>query len=187
MCWGGKCPCSSQCTKGGATIKTCWNYEDAVQSVINHLVTSPYHGITKEEAEALVNYDLIDCWTVTKKEWQEHQDAMKKRESWKPRPEAKRPRQAIGDGHEHSSGSSGPAVSNSRAGTGMITLSEVQLQAINDSLKRAKVSAKSAAQLCQRAARAFQEEANCIEQCQETVESFLPMGFTMDSRMLPPR
>ena len=53
-------------------------------------------------------------------------------------------------------------------------LSKMQLRACVDSLKRAKVSAESAANLCSKAARAFNEEVQCIQQCVDVVESYVP-------------
>eukprot|EP00959_Pyramimonas_sp_CCMP1952_P322087 6739780-Pyramimonas_sp.AAC.1 len=67
--WGGKCPFDSQCRKRSSTLKTCQSYEEAVESVIHHLVTSPYHELQRPEAEVAADYNLIESWDVDKKQW----------------------------------------------------------------------------------------------------------------------
>ncbi len=166
--WGGKCPFGSQCSKRSATLKTCHSYEDAVESIVHHLVTSPYHELERSEAESAVDFNLIESWEIDKKKWAEEQDRWQKKQRkslpWQPTAE--------------------PAISAppTGAGTGRITLSEMQVRACVDSLKRAKVSAESAANLCAKAARAFNEEVTCIQQCVEVIESYV-----QPTRVLPLR
>ena len=57
--------------------------------------------------------------------------------------------------------------------TDKVTMSNVELQACIDWLKRAKAAAKSAQQLCAKAARVFGNEATCIGNCQDVLESYL--------------
>ena len=154
----------SQCSKRSQTLKVCNSYEDAFESVVHHLQTSPYHELERSEAEIAVDTDLIECWDIDKKQWYANKaksEAGKKRKAqaalqWQP---AERPVEI--------------PLPTTGAGTGRITLSEMQLRACVDSLKRAKVSAESAANLCAKAARAFNEEVTCIQQCVDVMESYV--------------
>ena len=55
----------------------------------------------------------------------------------------------------------------------MITLSEAQIGACVDTLKRAVASAEAAAQICGRAHRAFMEEVTIIKKGQANFEEYL--------------
>ena len=57
--------------------------------------------------------------------------------------------------------------------TANVMLNVGQLKACIDSLRRAKTAAESACHLFGKAARAFGEEAACIQSCQEVLESYL--------------
>ena len=187
-CWGGKCPLGSQCSKRGATLKNCSTWEQAYESIVNHLMSSPYHQMDRDTAEKVVDYDLIDSWEVSKKDYDEHQRNVQETRLAQPK-HAPRKRRSGEDAPMWPSSSSGaiaprtPArAPNQGQGTTQVVLSEVQLRACVDSLKRAKVSAESAAHLCTRAGQAFKEEVRCIEQCAEVVESYLPGGLNLDMR-----
>ena len=193
ICWGGKCPLGNQCSKRGATLKTCTTWEQAYESVVNHLMSFPYHQMDRESAEKVVDYELIDSWEVKKSDYEDHQKNAQEHKLAPTRLVAQRKRRAGDDAPSQaapsSSSSSGALVPRQPAfpprqgkGTAQIALSEVQLRACVDSLKRAKVSAESAAHLCTRAGQAFKEEARCIEQCAEVVESYLPGGLNLDVR-----
>ena len=164
--YGGKCPHGSQCTKRDTIIKQCQTYEEAVESIINHLETSPYHGLSRVEAEAAVDHDKIEEWLINKKEWFEWQS--------RTQPKRKAPSSRTSEIQTVACRASG---SSSYAGTAMVQLSEMQIRACVDSLKRAKTSAESAGNLCSKAARAFNEEVKCIQQCVEVVESYVPSNM----------
>eukprot|EP00959_Pyramimonas_sp_CCMP1952_P170166 3555134-Pyramimonas_sp.AAC.1 len=124
---GGKCPFGSQCSKRNQTIKTRRTHEDAVESMIHHLATSPYHELQQREAETAVDYNIKESWEIDKKQWdidRAKREAGKKRKSlqW----------------HPHEERAAEVPAPPTRAGTGRITLSEMQLRACVDSLKRAK-------------------------------------------------
>ena len=178
--FGGKCPHGSQCTKRHHIIKQCSIYEEASETVINHLETSPYHGLSRAEAEAAVGEQDIESWEVDKKEWYDWQNKFqnkrKMKAEWKEAAASSITRSVAA----RSSGSAG----SSGYGTAMIELPEMQLRACVDSLKRAKVSSESAAHLCSKAARAFNEEVHVIQQCIDVVESYVPNNVvSMDDRM----
>ena len=54
-----------------------------------------------------------------------------------------------------------------------IALSLTQLKTCVDSIKRAKAAAESACVLCSKASRAFGEEAQCLQSCQDVLESLM--------------
>lgn len=171
--WGGKCPMGSQCSKRGQTIKTCSSLEEAVEAVVHHLVTSPYHELQRAEAEAAIDYNLIESWEVDKKQW--HADAAK----WDAGKKRKAQLQWYPEDRVATPTPPTTPPPGSGPGTGRITLSEMQLRACVDSLKRAKVSAESAANLCAKASRAFNEEVTCIQQCVEVIESYVQPTRTL--------
>ena len=150
-------------------------------------MSSPYHKMDREAAERVVDYTLIDSWEVSKKEFDEHQKTVQENRLQSQPKVLPRKKRAVEDASSQPGSSSGAIAPRTptRApklghGTAQVVLSEVQLRACVDSLKRAKVSAESAAHLCTRAGQAFQEEVRCIEQCTEVVESYLPGGFSLD-------
>ena len=151
-----------------------------MEAVIHHLVSSPYHELTREEATETVHSQCtIEQWdSGDAEEWQRQQNKGKKRKHKGDADEvAVRPRSPeclITHERVQTDLSSRPRSSASSAGTRMVQLSEMQLMACLDSLKRAKVSAESAAHLCSKAARAFNEEVLCIQQCVDVVESYVP-------------
>ena len=57
--------------------------------------------------------------------------------------------------------------------TDKVSINKVGLQACIDSLKRARAAAESAQQLCAKAAQVFGNEASCIGNCQEVLETYL--------------
>ena len=59
-----------------------------------------------------------------------------------------------------------------RAHENQIVLSKIELQACIDSLVRARNSVDSAVSLCGKAQRAFMEEAQCIRQCVEVLQTY---------------
>ena len=162
--YGGKCPQGSQCTKRNHIIKQCRTYEEALETVINHLETSPYHGLTRAEAEAAVSEQDIESWDVDKKEWFEWQKQSMAKRKFKAEWTESSTSRSVATRFSPSSG----------YGTAMIELPEMQLKACVDSLKRAKVSSESAAHLCAKAARAFNDEVHVIQQCIDVVESYVP-------------
>ena len=54
-----------------------------------------------------------------------------------------------------------------------VVLSLTQLKTCVDSIKRAKAAAESACVLCSKASRAFGEEAQCLQSCQDMLESLM--------------
>ena len=54
-----------------------------------------------------------------------------------------------------------------------VVLSLTQLKTCVDSIKRAKSAAESACVLCSKASRAFGEEAQCLQSCQDMLESLM--------------
>eukprot|EP00959_Pyramimonas_sp_CCMP1952_P048072 1003556-Pyramimonas_sp.AAC.1 len=124
--WAAKCPMGSQCAKRDQYIKKCETREGALEAVINHLQAPPYHEFPRHEAELAVDYENIESWEINKKDW------MDDRNKW----EASKKRKAAETKTIQSWGSRGSSASG--AGTNMITLSEMQLRACVDSLKRAE-------------------------------------------------
>ena len=176
--WGGRCPMGSQCSKRGSTLKNCSSYEEAEATIVHHLMSSPYHELTREEAEAAVDPSLISSWEVTFDENDQWLGSKRgggtgtrvapPREHLQPNPPDHPP-----PGHTIERRKR-PRSSTSTSGTREIRLSEVQLGACVDSLRRARIAAESAGQLCAKAARAFHEEASCIGSCVEVLESYMP-------------
>ena len=56
----------------------------------------------------------------------------------------------------------------------VITLGYQQYVACIDSLQRAAYAAEASQALCQKAARAFEDEAYCLKRCKCILESFMP-------------
>jgi len=56
----------------------------------------------------------------------------------------------------------------------VVTLGYHQYLACVDSLRRASYAAEASQALCTKAARAFEDEAACLQRCTEILESFMP-------------
>ena len=67
----------------------------------------------------------------------------------------------------------GSLYSPSRRSSECVTVTKAQLQNISDSLRRARGAAEAAETLCTKAARAFAEESNTIDECKQVADSYV--------------
>ena len=198
-----RCPLGDCSKKFGILAKKATE-DEAREAVKWHLLKSPYHELSEDDA-------TLQSLTVDIEEWpdaNETADTCDEGDDWyqkrkKPRTSATTDEQrvqaaalqliadrvlsATGGGQHHGGGSSSrdniggtDAVTLAlRCSIGMkdptanVMLKVGQLKACIDSLRRAKTAAESACHLCGKAARAFGEEAACIQSCQEVLESYL--------------
>jgi hypothetical protein len=178
-----RCPLGDQCSKKGGILGKKLDELEARQVIVTHLTASPYHEMPEQEAEIMALAADVESWEETAevqaeavKEEGEGWYNSRKRGRAGTAPAAGRG----GDGYGGSSSSGRPSNSTLALAIGArgqhaksITLPRAQLKACVDSLKRARLAAESAGQLCGRASRAFYEEAACITSCQDVVESYL--------------
>jgi len=147
--------------------------EEAERAVKHHLMNSPYHELSEQEAEqALLNSNCIESWEEAEEQAQRTLDDAA--------PPAKRQRTAIGlapdvgglrgkdKGQNKGSWQAGHART--------ITLNEAQLGACVDTLKRAVASAEAAASICGRAHRAFMQEVTALTEGQGHFEEMRNPG-----------
>eukprot|EP00969_Alexandrium_andersonii_P307853 13608072-Alexandrium_andersonii.AAC.1 len=66
-CW---CPCGDVCGKKNRMLKKKLSEEDARWAVTNHLMTSPSHMMSQEEAEATALVADIESWEEDEESWQ---------------------------------------------------------------------------------------------------------------------
>jgi hypothetical protein len=190
-----RCPLGETCSKQQGILGKKFSDQEARQVIINHLTASPYHELSATEAEGLADSAIIESW----EESIEQVDAAKAEEgqNWFNNRKRARPglmsetalaaaremvRRADGSGEPPPSRGNARGSSSTQLAIGAgargqnaknITLPRAHLQACVDSLKRARMAAESAAQLCGRASRAFYEEAACITSCQDVLESYV--------------
>ena len=188
-----RCPLGEQCSRKGGVLCKKSTEAEARASVAWHLQASPYHSLGKEEAEDLAKVCSIDPHEEEKKTAEEEQQEdgqgwyqARKRQKWGHKNHVSNVDEALdvlsrAGMLAKSSSSSSSAVQlvpakgkGNHEGSQHVLLNKVQLRACIDSLNRGKVAAESAGQLCSKAARAFYEEAACITNCREVLESYLP-------------
>ena len=63
-CFGYRCLLGSQCKKKGATLKTRLSNEAARHNLLSRLIHSPYHCLSKEDAEDKVKHTEYETWEV---------------------------------------------------------------------------------------------------------------------------
>jgi hypothetical protein len=157
---------------------------------------SPYHEMPESEAELQMLAAEIEEWPAAHdvESWEDDEwfQKRKKQRTTTGSEEEKVQAAALklladrvlsggGQSHASSSGSGGAdtlslALRRSNIvleNPAKIQLNASQLKACIDSLRRAKTAAESACLLCGKAARAFGEEAACIQSCQDVLESYL--------------
>lgn len=181
-----RCPSGEACRKGNRILSKKLSQQEWRDCIINHLMTSPYHELPEELAANLVDMFEPELWEEDAAAWRDWTD--EDTAAWYQA--RKRPRQpstppsatvmltnaaaVIG---APSGASSSRAVRMYRQGAQMpedtIAMSRVQMQACLDSLKRARTAAESAAHLCRKAQKAFDEEAKAINSCAEVIETYL--------------
>lgn len=189
--WACKCPLGDQCSKKTSWLARKISLEEAKAAAAWHVQHSPYHLLSEEEARTLAEAAELESWEEDAWRWEETQAdegeawyqrrkkaARKEAPAEKDRVEAAafRMLQQRGMAATHSAGSAASSlmrVSGKGQPTDHIMLYRVQMQACIDSLKRAKSAAESACHLCSKAARAFGEEAACIQSCQDVLQSYL--------------
>jgi len=193
-----RCPLGDQCSKKQGILAKKWSIEEARAALSWHLMSSPYHGFAEEDAKNMAEAEEVEEWPESQKSMQQQQD-----EAWyqsrkrqrtatsqqqlqqQQQQQQQNTQQAIEAaayrmlaGSSSASGSASdilslplrpPAV----LPTDKVTVNKVELLACIDSLKRAKAAAESAQQLCAKASRVFGNEASCIGNCQEVLESYL--------------
>ena len=147
--------------------------EEAERVVKHHLMNSPYHNLSEQEAEqTLLNSNCIDSW-------EEAEDLAEETLHNAP-PPAKRQRTAIGFPPDMAAWQGKSKGQREGAGQAryarQITLNEAQIRACVDTLKRAVASAEAAASICGRAHRAFGEEVTALGECQAHFEFLLNPG-----------
>ena len=171
--WRCKCHCGSVCSKKHHPIRKCLSLEEAERAVKHHLMNSPYHELSEQEAEqALLNSNCIESWEEAEEQAERTLDDAA--------PPAKRQRTAIGlppDMGAWQGKGKGQNKGAWQAGHArQITLNEAQIGACVDTLKRAVASAEAAASICGRAHRAFMQEVTALTKCQGHVEEILNPG-----------
>jgi hypothetical protein len=179
-----RCPLGDECSKKQGILGKKLDELEARMVIKNHLTASPYHELPDAEAENMAMAAVVESWH---EKAEVHAEAARTEEGEGWYNSRKRGRtgtaSAAGQGRDGSGGSSGsgrPSSSTLALAIGArslhakaITLPRAQLKACVDSLKRARLAAESAGQLCGRASRAFYEEAACITGCQDVLESYL--------------
>ena len=66
-CYGYACPLASQCKKGSKVTKTCYSEEEARWNVTQHLLKSPYHELSEQEAQEALQTVDVQTWEAEKK------------------------------------------------------------------------------------------------------------------------
>jgi hypothetical protein len=179
-----RCPFGDQCSKRQGVLGKRLSESEARSCIVNHLTGSPYHDMAEAEAIGIAESSIVESW----QEAHEDVEVAKTDEGDGWYQNRKRPKQmkisleeaqAVVRRSQRSSGSSDSHAGTlslpigGRNNTKKITLERAQLKACVDSLKRARMASESAGQLCGRASRAFYEEAACITNCQDVLESYL--------------
>ena len=170
--YAGYCPLGSQCHRNNSRICKKRTEEEARAAIQNHLCASSYHEL--QEADAKTYADSAEITPL------EEEESWWTSGAWKVDANPSRPRLAIRGQPQPSSPSTGPwtlarlsGAAGERA-TQTVTLSTAEIDACVTSLRRAGDAAEASADLCSRAARAFTEEARCIQACKEVLESYAP-------------
>jgi hypothetical protein len=191
-----RCPLGD-CSKKFGVLAKRDTEEGAREAVKWHLMKSPYHEMPESDADLQMLAAEIEEWPAANdvESWEDGDEWFQKRK--KPRTATGSDEQKVqaaalklladrvlsggGQSHASSSGSGGAdtlslALRRSNIvleNPAKIQLNASQLKACIDSLRRAKTAAESACLLCGKAARAFGEEAACIQSCQDVLESYL--------------
>ena len=159
-----RCPLGDQCSKKhGILAKKC-TAEEARAALSWHLRSSPYHRLSEEEAENMAEETEVEEWPEPTGTTPQQQDEAPWQQS--------RKRQRTVEPQCPDMLALPLKTAGVRA-TDKVSINKVGLQACIDSLKRAKAAAESAQQLCAKAAQVFGNEASCIGNCQEILESYL--------------
>lgn len=175
-----RCPLGDQCSKKGGTLAKKLDEESARSALKHHLVQSPYHELSNEDATAFAEGATVESWTEDKEHWVKYQEeqkdwtASRKRKVDDARAVAVRKTTTRTTPTSRASGDIVHARdSGATTAEATITMNGMQLMACIDSLKRARTAATSAANLAAKASRAFQEEAVVIRQCEDVLKSYL--------------
>ena len=144
--------------------------EEAERVVKHHLMNSPYHELSEQEAElALLNNNCIESWEEAEEQAERTLDDAA--------PPTKRQRTAIGGPPDMGAWQGKGKGQNKGAGQArhvrQITLNSQQVEACVDTLKRAVASAEAAASICGRAHRAFMQEVTALTKCLGHFEEIL--------------
>lgn len=178
-----RCPLGDQCSKKGGTLAKKLDEESARAALKHHLMQSPYHELSDEDATAFTEGAVVESWTEEKSQWVKYQEeqkdwtASRKRKVDDARAVAVRKATTKPTPIGLASRSSGDIVyardSGAATAEATIAMNGMQLMACIDSLKRARTAATSAANLAAKASRAFHEEAVVIRQCEDVLKSYL--------------
>jgi hypothetical protein len=187
-----RCPLGDQCSKKNGILGKKLDEEQVKQVLKTHLMQSPYHELSEEQAQDCTDATMVESWeepvevAAVSNADEGHgwfNNRKRARMSLGEAQEVVR-RATEGSGRRPSSIVGGGSISSSSTALAIpigasnlnarnITLPRAQLKACIDSLKRARLAAESAGGLCGRASRAFYEEAACITGCQDVLESYL--------------
>ena len=197
--FGAKCPLGSQCKKGDSYIKSCRTRADAQWYAENHLEKSTYHNLTRSEVDQMMSTRVvIDSWmvqdeTASAQERQEDPNWWRWscKRSWTAPEEPPAPSTGAMGAHTKAlvdDAATAMAIAGPGAGGGTaiqrlaqqrVQLSYNEIAACVDALRRARYAAQAAKALCEKAAKAFNEEERCLDCCHEVVKSYLP-GFNVE-------
>ena len=65
--FGCRCHLGSQCSNKGGLMNKCLSMEDAERCVMHHLMKSPYHELSEQEAEGTMRHSsCIEEWEEEK-------------------------------------------------------------------------------------------------------------------------
>ena len=164
-----RCPLGDQCSKKhGILAKKC-TAEEARAALSWHLTSSPYHRLSEEGAENMAEETEVE-------EWPEPTGTTPQQQDEAPWQQSRKRQRKVKEETEVEQWPDVVALPVKTAGvraTDKVSINKVGLQACIDSLKRAKAAAESAQQLCAKAAQVFGNEASCIGNCQEVLETYL--------------
>ena len=191
MVYIARCPIGDSCSKKWKILAKRDDEESARAAVKHHLMYSSYHMLDVDDAQNLVDCMEIEQWkrdevgdtAEDEKKWVESKKRKRVQESLQQQPIGA-PRvispnlQMLGM-QANSSGSSSRALANPFLGLARlpsahdeIRMNRPMIQACVDSLRRAKLSAEAASQLAAKASRAFTEEAQCMQQCADILQTY---------------
>jgi hypothetical protein len=158
------CPCpqltehgtkenATACKKGNALLAKNVDEARVRESILNHLMFSPYHNLPEE----LARQKTEECEVIAE-EWSEDepQELLNQQEK-------KRPRLAAGIPRLTLDLPACPDASVVLPANSTVTLRTSELQLIIDSVKRAALNVRNAERLCDSAATAFRMEATALE------------------------
>ena len=175
-----RCPHGQDCSKGGRILAKKISEKAARLAVQQHLVASPYHA--QDEVAASLEADAVEVetWEEDAKNWSwadedaaEWYSSRKRIRSPSRDPPSTRSSSSAQRAIGAPAAQHGVVAKVRKAPSDELVLTRAQAQAMVDSLKRAKSATQAASQLCKKASKVFDEEACCIDQCMQVLESYM--------------